>query len=232
MINLKKKKVVKSNENDDGEWEEVKKGGKRMKLVNNMNGFKLTPIGDIFRGTLKIETETKGNSVSKSQLEPFFVLSLDVPPGKVQYDEINNLLKNYFSRRQIDTDDINAKLYQRLYIEKPPSILIIHLKTFYFDPNFQTINKVMRSLVYEESITLAKDYISPGNKSKYGDVKYELFSIIIHKGKKASEGHYTCYCKDDKAAWWSIDDSSIYKCDKNDIFKVRPYLLFYRMGSS
>ena len=52
---------------DEGEWEEVlyflnkvKKGGKRMKLENNLKEFKLTLIGDVFQGIMKIETETKG----------------------------------------------------------------------------------------------------------------------------------------------------------------------------
>ena len=76
-INLNEKKnseIVKKikDEDDDKDvddgWEEVnsyykkkvKKGGKRMKLANNLCDFKLTSIGKVFQGVLKIETETKG----------------------------------------------------------------------------------------------------------------------------------------------------------------------------
>ena len=52
--------------------------------------------------------------------------------------------------------------------------------------------------------------------------------VIIHKGSKATEGHYICFCKDEKGAWWNLDDSNIYKVDKSNILKLRPYILFYR----
>lgn len=41
-------------------YKKVKKGGKRMKLANNLNEFKLNMIVDVFQGIMKIETETKG----------------------------------------------------------------------------------------------------------------------------------------------------------------------------
>jgi hypothetical protein len=153
-----------------------------MKLGNNLKEFKLTLVGDTFQGILKIETETKGQSVSNSLLEPFFVLSLDLPQNKAQYDEINSLFKLFFSRRDVETGNcINiltkaTKLVQRSYLERPPSVLIVHLKTFLFDQTTFAVTKTTRLLIYEESVTLNKEYLSPGIKSIYGDVKYELFS--------------------------------------------------------
>lgn len=127
----------------------------------------------------------KGNSVSTSLLEPFFVLSLDIPNNKAQYDDLTTLIKSFFSKRTVDTNSSNlnckkaTKLAQRTYMEKPPSVLIMHLKTFLFDPITRAINKTSRLLVYDESILISKEYLSPSSKSNYGDVKYELFSSKI-----------------------------------------------------
>ena len=53
--------------------------------------------------------------------------------------------------------------------------------------------------------------------------------MIIHKGTKASEGHYICFCKDEKGVWWNLDDKNVYKIDVTVLKNYRPYILFYRM---
>jgi uncharacterized UBP type Zn finger protein len=55
-----------------------------------------------------------------------------------------------------------------------------------------------------------------------------IILVIIHKGNKASEGHYICFCKDEKGLWWNLDDNKIFKVDETSVFNFRPYILFYR----
>lgn len=55
-----------------------------------------------------------------------------------------------------------------------------------------------------------------------------IFLVIIHKGAKASEGHYICFCKDSNNLWWALDDSKIFQVDENSFKHFRPYILFYR----
>ncbi len=55
-----------------------------------------------------------------------------------------------------------------------------------------------------------------------------LLLVIIHRGTKASEGHYTCFCKDDKNVWWNLDDKKVNKVDESLFSRFRPYILFYR----
>jgi len=205
----------------------LKKGGKRMKLTNDLSKFNLTLFSELFQGVLKIETEVKGKQVSNCNLEPFFVVSLDVDI-KSRADDLNECVKNFFSKRQIESEKKVSNLSQKSYLEKPPSILIFHLKTFHYDPEKKTIIKLIKSIKYEESLIIYKDYFSPSIQSTYGSVTYDLFSVIIHKGSNSSEGHYICYCKDDKGFWWNLDDSNIYRVDKSVIFKMRPYIMFYR----
>ena len=62
---------------DEGEWEEVKKGGKTMKQTNSIKNFKTSILGEVFQGILKQDIIQKGSSTSNCQIEPFFTLHLD-----------------------------------------------------------------------------------------------------------------------------------------------------------
>ncbi len=221
----------KTKTDDDG-WEEVKKGGKRMKQVNNINSFKTSIIGKIFQGILKHELEQKGKSLSNANIEPFFILSLDF--GE---DSIESCFTKFFSKRKIETD--KSTIFQRSYIEKLPEIFIVHLKAFYYDKNLGKILKINKTIDYGENLKISEDYFSPSVKSGYKGVEYELISgnlfinfyyylVIIHKGTKASEGHYICFCKDENDVWWSLDDKKVIKVDSDVLVNFRPYILFYR----
>ena len=85
-----------STKNDETEWEEVKKGGKRMKQVNTISNFQISIIGQIFQGVLKHELESKGKSLSKCSIEPFFILSLDF-----EGNSIDECFSKFFSKRKI-----------------------------------------------------------------------------------------------------------------------------------
>jgi len=66
-----------------------------MVQVNKEEQFKTSIIGDIFQGILKHELESKGKSLSKCKIEPFFILSLDY--GE---DSIENCFEKYFTKKK------------------------------------------------------------------------------------------------------------------------------------
>ena len=92
MIIEEKYKIENTNNQEEdkkdgeGEWEEVKKGGKRMKQVNTISNFKTSVLGTVFEGIIKQDIQEKGNSLSKCQIEPFFVLSLNLDGSSVDGD--------------------------------------------------------------------------------------------------------------------------------------------------
>jgi ubiquitin C-terminal hydrolase len=159
---------VKDTDNET-EWEEVKKGGKRMKQVNTIESFKTSIIGRIFQGTLKHELESKGKSLSKCNIEPFFVLSLDLGENSIE-----SCFEKFFSKRKIETD--KDTIYQKSYLEKLPSVLIIHLKAFYFDKNIKKIVKINKEIEYGGTLKMDKAYFAPSVQSMYKNVEYELIS--------------------------------------------------------
>ena len=192
-----------------------------MQLTNNENCFKSSPIGNTFKGLLKHEIKVSGESVSHSNLEPFFAISIDFDKSSIE-----SCFTSFFSKKKIESNSTTS-LSQQSYLETLPSVLIVHLKSFYYDKSLKQIVKITSSFDYGISFSISKDWLSP-SCYHYKNTLYELFSVVIHKGKNASSGHYVCFCKDKSNIWWNLDDTKVYKITEDNLLKMRPYIMFYR----
>ena len=212
------KEEPKDDEKED-EWEEVKKGGKTMKQTNSIKNFKSSILGDVFQGILKQDIIQKGNSKSNCQIEPFFTLHLDN-----EEPSIENMFEKFFKKKQIED---SGDKYIQSFLEKCPNILIVNAKGFFYDKKNKTIVKIKKELIFGEKLILKKEYVSPHLRNK--NIEYELIGIIVHKGNLATEGHYICYCKDNKdKTWFYLDDNKVIKVSEDLLHKLRPYILFYK----
>ena len=213
-----KNNLLSNNNNDEGEWEEVKKGGKRMKQINSIEHFEISELGKIFQGIIKQDISEKGKSISNCQIEPFFILGLNV-----ESKTLNGMLDIFFSRKKIE----DSEKYTQTFIEKLPNILIIRVKGFYYDKKIFKIIKIRDSLIFDEVLDIKKSYFSPFLQNE--NYKYELIGLIIHKGNQANEGHYICYCKDNETKnWYYLDDSKVISVGNETIHNLRPYVMFFR----
>ena len=206
-------------DNEDEEWEEVKQNGKTMKQTNSIKNFQTSILGNVFQGIIKQDIIQKGKSISNCQIEPFFSLHLD-------NDEktIDLMFQKFFSKRNIEGN--NDKSSQS-FIEKLPEIFIVNVKGFFYDKKNKKVVKIKEPLIYEDKLTLKKEYFSPCLRNK--DVVFELIGAIIHKGNLATEGHYICYCKDKQdGVWYYLDDNKVIKVAVDVVHQLRPYILFYR----
>lgn len=204
----------------DDDWEEIKKDGKRMKLTNNLKDFPRTLITNFFGGLLKHETKRSGKSVSDSNIEPFFAITIDS-----KWPEIEKNLECYFNRRIVDGND---SLMLKSYFEHLPYILIIQIKSFYYDKIKKQVFKDTLSITYDSTLQINEDWLSPSQQSTNKSVQYELVSLIVHQGKKTTEGHYVCFCKKGNS-WLYFDDSKLISVTEKDVLAHRPYLLFYKI---
>lgn len=216
--NLKEDQKVSQNE-EEGEWEEVKKGGKTMKQTNSIKNFKTSILGEVFQGIIKQDIIQKGNSQSNCQIEPFFTLHLDN-----EENSIENMFDKFFQKKFIvDSGD----KYMQSFLEKCPNIFIVNAKGFYYDKKNQMIVKIKKELIFGEKLILKKEYVSPYLRNK--NIEYELIGIVVHKGSLATEGHYICYCKNNKdKSWFYLDDNKVIKVSGELLHKLRPYILFYK----
>ena len=215
-IKVDEKKI--SND-DEGEWEEVKKGGKTMKQTNSIKNFKTSILGEVFQGILKQDIIQKGNSTSNCQIEPFFSLHLDN-----EEPTIEKMFEKFFKKKTIED---SGDKYIQSFLEKCPNIFIVNAKGFFYDKKNQTIIKIKKELIFGEKLIVNKDYVSPYLRNK--NIEYELIDIVVHKGNLATEGHYICYCKDNKdKTWFYLDDNKVIKVSEDLLHKLRPYILFYK----
>ena len=214
--NIDEKKI--SND-DEGEWEEVKKGGKTMKQTNSIKNFKTSILGEVFQGILKQDIIQKGNSTSNCQIEPFFSLHLDN-----EEPTIEKMFEKFFKKKTIED---SGDKYIQSFLEKCPNIFIVNAKGFFYDKKNQTVIKIKKELIFGEKLIVNKDYVSPYLRNK--NIEYELIGIVVHKGNLATEGHYICYCKDNKdKTWFYLDDNKVIKVSEDLLHKLRPYILFYK----
>ena len=220
-INTEKEEPKEESKDDEkeDEWEEVKKGGKTMKQTNSIKNFKSSILGDVFQGILKQDIIQKGNSKSNCQIEPFFTLHLDN-----EEPSIENMFEKFFKKKQIED---SGDKYIQSFLEKCPNIFIVNAKGFFYDKKNKMIVKIKKELIFGEKLILKKEYVSPHLRNK--NIEYELIGIVVHKGNLATEGHYICYCKDNKdKTWFYLDDNKVIKVSEDLLHKLRPYILFYK----
>ena len=210
---------INDKNNDEGEWEEVKKDGKTMKQTNSIKNFHTSILGEVFQGIIKQDIIQKGKSTSNCQIEPFFTLHLDNDEPSIEA-----MFEKFFKRKIIEG---SGDKFIQSFLEKCPNIFIVNAKGFYYDKKNQMIVKIKKELIFGEKLTLKKDYVSPHLRNK--NIEYELIGIVVHKGNLATEGHYICYCKDNKdKTWFYLDDNKVIKVPEDYIHKLRPYILFYK----
>ena len=213
------KNKIDENDNDEGEWEEVKKGGKTMKQTNSIKNFRTSILGEVFQGIIKQDIIQKGKSSSNCQIEPFFTLHLDNDEPTIE-----SMFAKFFKKKDIEGS--GDKCIQS-FMEKCPNIFIVNAKGFYYDKKNQMIVKIKKELIFGEKLIIKKEYVSPHLREK--NIEYELIGIIVHKGNLATEGHYICYCKDNKdKTWFYLDDNKVIKVSEDVIHKLRPYIFFYK----
>ena len=219
-INIEKEEPKENKiEDEEDEWEEVKKGGKTMKQTNSIKNFKTSILGEVFQGIIKQDIIQKGSSQSNCQIEPFFTLHLDNDEPSIE-----NMFEKFFKKKQIED---SGDKYIQSFLEKCPNIFIVNAKGFFYDKKNKMIVKIKKELIFGEKLILKKEYVSPYLRNK--NIEYELIGIVVHKGNLATEGHYICYCKDNKdKKWFYLDDNKVIKVSEDLLHKIRPYILFYK----
>ena len=217
-INIEKEEPKENKiEDEEDEWEEVKKGGKTMKQTNSIKNFKTSILGEVFQGIIKQDIIQKGSSQSNCQIEPFFTLHLDNDEPSIE-----NMFEKFFKKKQIED---SGDKYIQSFLEKCPNIFIVNAKGFFYDKKNKMIVKIKKELIFGEKLILKKEYVSPYLRNK--NIEYELIGIVVHKGNLATEGHYICYCKDNKdKKWFYLDDNKVIKVSEDLLHKIRPYILF------
>ncbi|KAL3314478.1 Ubiquitin carboxyl-terminal hydrolase 12 [Cichlidogyrus casuarinus] len=141
---------------------------------------------------------------------------------------LQQLMERYFSvisaENQIkECDHDNSK--QRALFTCLPRCLFISLKIFNYSPEEGAV-KITAPVTFTQELEISSSWI----KSKTQPVKYQLKSIILHKGASIQHGHYIAIIRKDRFKWACLDDDFINFDSLHNLLKTTratPYILSY-----
>ncbi|CAL9737363.1 ubiquitin carboxyl-terminal hydrolase 8 [Monosporozyma servazzii] len=211
-------------------------GGKSLPGDNNNSIYKKCSciVHSTFRGTLKSSIVcSECNDNSKSIIEPYMDLSLDIKGKKTLYD----CLDSFHKKEQLRDFDYHCPHCQttkdpikQLTIDRLSPILIFQLKRFEHLMNGNNIK--LNDFVEFPLYLKMNNYCDDNSNSKdttdatTPDIFYELVGIISHQGT-VNEGHYTATLKLPSGQWFKFNDSMISLLKEEQVLKEQAYLLFF-----
>jgi hypothetical protein len=139
-----------------------------------------------------------------------------------------------------------SNAHKKLAIASAPSILIIHLKRFFYKSN--TSNSKLTTPVWFPTCSLdISNYLIKNDQSgtqREADNSniYDLFAVCNHQGQNMANGHYTAFCKSMvDTRWYCFDDSNciqlvdgqsnytdIFNNGSGQVCTENAYILFYK----
>eukprot|EP00638_Chattonella_subsalsa_P001763 CAMPEP_0117763680 /NCGR_PEP_ID=MMETSP0947-20121206/18836_1 /TAXON_ID=44440 /ORGANISM="Chattonella subsalsa, Strain CCMP2191" /LENGTH=512 /DNA_ID=CAMNT_0005585541 /DNA_START=92 /DNA_END=1627 /DNA_ORIENTATION=- len=206
--NIVSQEALHEQEEQNG-WCEVGKGREKA-VINNPTsneGKNRTLISNIFHGTLRSDLKKGGTSQISATLQPFQCIQLDIRNPSIS--RIEDALSAFFTEEPIDglrSEKNNQKVnaLKQYTFEALPSVLILHLKRFCYDP-IEGPMKVSKIVTFPSQLNIPTRVLSPKLKglSQVGEKSnaYSLFSAVFHHGQYISSGHYTSFSSDDMDKW-------------------------------
>lgn len=158
--------------------------------------------------------------------EPFFILSLYLPPTKdtpTLYDCIDEMCK--VERLEGENAWWNDSIHQKQNVNKGllfwsfPDIFIIHLNRLTNDGNKDT-----RKMIFPLNDLNLTPYVKGYNKQSY---VYDLYGVCEHSGD-LFHGHYISKIRISDGQWYIFNDLIITPLADSNVIDSNAYCLFYR----
>ncbi|KYR02520.1 peptidase C19 family protein [Tieghemostelium lacteum] len=215
-----------------------------------------------FKSTLNIAIKCCDCKYTTYNKEIFTNISLNLPKKQLislKTSDLQELIDNFFKEEEIierKCEKCNhGKSVITKSLQKPPPILILHLKRFQFGQiSYRKDNTPIKPLHELNLSNYLKDIpIENNNNNNNSNIDqkitttittnnnvnhingngvgkkvkiYTLHSIVQHMGSIDS-GHYTCYMNV-KNHWKLFDDSYVRNVTREDVFNIKSgYLFFY-----
>lgn len=198
-------------------------------MMRNMYQNDYSEIVNMFYGIhVSVITELNNDVMLTMKPEPFFVLSLPLPNTFSNDTSIYSCVDEFCKKDTLEGENawFNENTNEKQPVHKGilfwsfPDILIIHLKRWDY-----TGKKDERLVsVPLENCDLTK-YIKGYNPSLY---MYDLYGVCNHHGNGEFNGHYTANIKNANGEWYTFNDMSVTKINRDNVINVNAYCLFLR----
>ncbi|XP_055545273.1 ubiquitin carboxyl-terminal hydrolase 15 isoform X2 [Wyeomyia smithii] len=195
-------------------------------------------VSQLFYGQIKSTVKCRRCGKESATYESFSNLSLELP-NDANRCHLNDCLEMYFHGEDIRGWNCpqckdNQVAIKKLDISRLPSILVIHFKRFYADPDaISTVYKKKQNYVkfplteFDMSAHIAPSEINRNLRLR--NRRYHLYGVSNHYGSMES-GHYTAFCKNSiHQIWYKFDDHMVSSLDVSDVCSSAAYILFYSM---
>lgn len=159
--------------------------------------------------------------------EPFFVLSLPLPPKQGPEVTLIECMDGFCNKERMEGENawFNDKTNQKEDIDKGmlfwsfPEVLIVHLKRWVY-----TGNKDKRLVSCDLECIDLTPYVKGYNPESY---KYQLYGVCNHQGG-ALGGHYTANVRTANGDWMCFNDMSVKPVEESKVITPAAYCLFFR----
>ena len=185
-----------------------------LSLLDKTDGALTHPISERFSGQVEQVTQCLEVNFTKTKIQRFVDLSLDI----IDCANITDALVNYFSDELLTGENrIKAGEFGRqdavriTRLIQPPDNLILQLKRFSYDMNAQAMVKLHDRIEFPLDLNFSElrlvDFVTP--------LIYDLYGIVLHDGDP-SYGHYTFFARNlskDPERWFYLNDAVVSDCD-------------------
>lgn len=193
-------------------------------------------VAQLSYGQIKSTVKCVKCGKESATYESFSSLSLELPSDANRCD-LSDCLDMYFNGENImgwncPQCKSSQVAIKKLDISRLPSILVIHFKRFYADPDaVSTVYKKKQNYVMFPLNDLdMSPHVAPSEKNRNQKLKsrrYHLYGVSNHYGSMES-GHYTAFCRNKlHHKWYKFDDHTVSSLDKSDVCSSAAYILFY-----
>ncbi|KAH9309646.1 hypothetical protein KI387_037557, partial [Taxus chinensis] len=189
-----------------------------------------TFIQQTFGGYLQSKVKCKKCDYESNRYEIMMDLTVEVN-GNIE--SLEDALKQFAAAEFLDGENKykcdRCKSYVQarkwLTVHEAPNILTIALKRFQTG-NFGKLNKIV---AFPEVLDMSPYMSGKGDKPPL----YKLYAVVVHLDMLNASffGHYICYVKDLKGAWYKIDDSKVNPVALDAVMSEGAYMLFYSRSS-
>lgn len=193
-------------------------------------------ISRLFVGQLSSRLKCEICQTSSINYEIFYILSLPIP--NVISCNIMECFRQFFREHRLDpvnqwnciNCDRRTPSTQKMTLVRKPKILIIQLKRF-------NNNLIKNNCFVQYPIYLDHQYTGLPTSSKPNDFKYQLYSVVCHRGS-VGNGHYTTYIYKSNnnniiitGGWFFFDDTTFRSIQTlTEFITPDAYVLFYRQN--
>lgn len=189
-------------------------------------------VKNLFGGRLRSQIRCVNCSHYSDTFEPLIDLSLEIENS----NSITEALESFTRAETLECDakykcekcKHGSSFSKKLMIDSSPEVLSIQLKRFI---NTGIIgSKVHKEVTYPQILDL-KPFTNDEQENQ-GDLKYELYGVLVHSGWTMYSGHYYSFVQTSPDVWHKLDDWQVTMVNKECVLEQQAYILFYyRQGS-